>query len=224
MLAIAAAGIALLTFVVQQTLRDRARDVADTVNRAWGLYQIRKEHLLEGEKLDNIYQRVRYPKNQQRDVDLIASDDSYQVYLVTVRVQIRARNSLDAANELMADLPGMCTGCDMRDELQRELQEIDCRLEDFDNSLPNTLRKGPLEQIPKELISALKSLSRDSSFTANRIREFSDSVFTQARNMKEYYEKRYQAWVLASYGLYPFSWIIALLGQLCGIESKDTAG
>jgi hypothetical protein len=169
--------------------------------------------------LNNIYQRVRYPSDQQRDVDLIASADPYQVYLVVLKVQQQTARSLELISALVEDLPDEQVRQKLVQELELRLDDLQDRLtalEDLigqESGMTNAVRSVPANALP-----TLQTIHHDTSTLSSEVRALEDLVRKEAEEKKRSAEFRYRIWSFLSYGLYALGWTLGLIGEIYGVK------
>jgi hypothetical protein len=221
MLPIIGAGIVLLTFVVKDTWRDHARGIADEIEQAERNHLAREDNEAFMSELKNIYQRVRYPNNQERDVDLIASDNSYQSYLVVLRLQQQAARSLKLISDFMDHLSQQEANKKAAADLKKTLDTLGDDLEKIENAMTGTdfANAGAPHDIPEASLSDFQRVRHQTSLLSSSVRNLDQTVLQQARAIKENTEFWYVIWSAISVVLFAAGWGLGLVGQIYGLRT-----
>jgi len=226
LLPIIGAGIVLLTFVVKDTWKDKVRGIADTVEEAQRNHLIREDNENLMSVVGDIYQRVRYPGNQAQDVDLIASRDSYQVYLVVLKLQQQIQGRIHLIVDLVDHLPGQETNkqtvegySTQLDGLQDQLLKIEDFMTDASSGVP-----GADRQIPKEAMPLLTQLRKNTSLLWHAVQKLDASVLSEAKATKDRMDYWFGIWSVASLVLFAAGWTLGLIGQIYGVQTGQGGG
>lgn len=215
--------IVFLTFVVKDGVREHLKDFGDAIDRAQTTAALHGDNQRMMATIQNIYQRVRYPADQQEDRDLIASRDPYQVYLVVLRVRRQSMDSLDTIRPLVEILPRQINHANALAELDNRLKCFDQSMSTFEESLPHDVSNvGPT--VPKEQIPTLSNLNREASRLSHSASQLAKDVMNDAEHTQKNTTWWYRLWTIASYFLYTLGWGITIVGAWSGVEVKGAAG
>jgi len=215
---IVGAGIVLLTFVVKDAWRDHLKDVIDSIDQAEADYSVREDNLALSKLLNNIYQRVRYPSNQESDVDLIASGDSYQVYLVVLKVQEQTASSLQLVSTLVEHLPDEEGKQTLVKDLQRRSDALRDHLTTIEDIISRWSVTHTTPSVPAPALPEFQTIRHDTSVLSSEVHTLERSVRKDAEEQKRSAEFRYELWTFVSYALYTLGWTLGLIGQIYGVK------
>jgi len=225
LLPIIGAGIVLLTFVVKDTWKDKVGAIADTVEQAERNHLIREDNEFLMSVIRDIYQRVRYPNDQAQDVDLIASENPYQVYLVVFRLQQQIESRAQLILDLVDHLPGQNKNKTILDGFRKQLDAVQEDLLKVENSMPvSPASPGADRQIPTEFLPLLKEVRKDTSVLWHEVLKLDAVVLKQAKGTKESMEYWYGIWNIVSIILFAVGWTLGLVGQIYGVQTGQGGG
>src|SRR5229473_6195299 len=218
-LPIVGAGIVLVTFVVKDELRDHLRDVVDAVKQAETIHFIRGDSEAILSMLGNIYQRVRYPNDQDRDIDLIASDNSYQAYLVVVRIQRQVANTVELISPLVESLSHQEVNKQHLSDLANRLESVRDALTNIESSMnTGAFSKTEVHDIPPNLLPDFQRVKHDTSMLANEVRKLDESLLQEAKVARQNAEFWNRVWSFLSVALFAAGWGLGLIGQMFGLR------
>jgi hypothetical protein len=217
LLPIIGAGIVLLTFIVKDTWRDQVRGIADAVGQAEQIHFIREDSESLMRLTEDIYQRVRYPGNQDRDVDLIASQDSYQVYLVVFRLQQQISRRIDLIKDLIDKVGDQAGHRQQAKELEDRLTVLEGDLEKIGPS--ESIRTKGEHEIQEVSLPALTQVRRSTSGLWHAVESLDSASLKQAKVTKDRMEHWYSVWSAVSLVLFAAGWTLGLIGHVYRVET-----
>jgi hypothetical protein len=213
------AGIVLLTFLIKDTWSDHLRDVSEAIENAQQLYSIRKDNEGVLRVLGNVYQRVRYPSNQEHDIDIGGSSDHYQNYLGVFRVQQEYDKELNLLSDLSDHLPDQENNTKRLAGLRTRLDSASDRLEKI------TASAAPDPQdvaatIEKNL-QEFRRISRETSGIMHSTGDLSSSMLLEAKGELASISFRRRIMSAISFVLFTLGWGLSVLSLYIAGETRD---
>ena len=230
---IVGAGIVLLTFVIKEGLRDRVKDLADSINAAETLFLIRGDNTITSAQLSLLLQDVMHTERilEHKPIHDPAFENHFDNMNLTAKRSLVGQSniietSLDNISRLMETLPRDSAGTERLESLRAELWRN--RLDPFWTFLFSykleELAGIPMtDEVYKSTSSKLSQLDQKMFNLADKTDAMAQQVLKGAEEARKRTEHAYSVFTWASYALFALGWSLGLLGSLFDVKGLDGA-
>jgi len=212
--------IVFVTYLVKEGLRERLKDLVDSVDKAQSAFVAERENQQLSQRLAEIY-RVGIISYDNMHTPAPPPGQPYPITISTIMshyqgaydTEQRLENEWNAVDRLLEKMPKDQNREKQLNVLQTQLKAVQKADEDFRNTQSP---RSPSEL--KENLNAAVSLEHQAWDTETAIQNFALSILKDSAEIKKRDETYFKIATWSSYLLYCLGWGLGLVGKLFGLD------
>jgi hypothetical protein len=239
-LSVIGAGIVLITFVVNQVVRDHLKDLVDSTEKAQSIFSIKDGNRIIQQQLQGISNLLRYfePEINRTNPDFAKNSPSSFVQEEDLWDDILQGDKRELANvsDILEVVPGQETLIKQVNTLGDEIETLRNQNRHFLNDCLAQLEpawggepihvapnKSAIEIAGRRCEQDFENVQQGSADISSKIKDAKAQTIRVALDFRNRYEQKYRRYTWASYVLYAVGWMLAVLGRAYGFELPAVA-
>jgi len=212
--------IVFVTFLVKEGLRERLKDLVDSIDTAQSVFVAERENQQMSQRLAEIY-RISVVSYDNMHNPAPQPGEAYPITIATIMshyqgaydAEQRLESELNAVDRLLEKLPTDQNRDKKLNDLQTQFKAVQKTDEDFRNT-PSPRSTSEL----KENLNSAVSLEHQAWDTETAIQNLSLSILKDSAEVKKRDETYFKIATWGSYLLYCLGWGLGLIGKLFGLD------